>query len=166
MLNVKEGTHFLKTVCETALHPGNIKCLQRRKWWGSLITGGRRKLCKMLALVGDILLFKSRINTRSSERLNGRLAKRALQSVVGDALSLQMFSSSFNIRKDNCTVQEPFFMFFFNGDSFVLPGAAEKLEQMQDGWWNYKQQLKMSQHGIHLSFQNTEHTTIFKHGAT
>lgn len=68
--------------------------MQRRKWWGRLITGGRWELCELwlFALVCDILLF-------SSEGPNGRLAKKALRSVVGDVLSLQMFSCSFHTSK-------------------------------------------------------------------
>lgn len=47
---------LFKTISETALHSGNIKYLQRRKWWGRLITGGRWELCELLlfALVCDI----------------------------------------------------------------------------------------------------------------
>lgn len=38
---------LFKTISETALHFGNIKYLQRRKWWGRLITGGRWELCEL-----------------------------------------------------------------------------------------------------------------------
>lgn len=38
---------LFKTISETALHSGNIKYLQRRKWWGRLITGGRWELCEL-----------------------------------------------------------------------------------------------------------------------
>lgn len=47
-LNIKMLRDALfKTISETALHSGNIKYLQRRKWWGRLITGGRWELCEL-----------------------------------------------------------------------------------------------------------------------
>lgn len=100
---------------------------------GRLITGGRWEFCELwlFALVCDILLLMSKINAWRSEGPNGLLAKKALCSVVGDVLSLQMFSCS-NIIALSSSL---FFCFLFNGDTVApqavfLPSATERLEQM------------------------------------
>lgn len=96
----------------------------------------------MLALGCDILLFMSRVNARSSEGPNGRLAKKELQSVVDDVLSLQIFSSSFNISKIIApSVQQSFFKFFFNGDTFVSQQCFY-YQELQRGWNKCSQQAR------------------------